>query len=49
MTLMLATAASRNAGGLEAAEWLGESLPVFSPDCGQDQFTAFLGTDPIRK
>jgi hypothetical protein len=30
---------------LEGTEFLGESLPLFGPDLGPDQFAAFLGTD----
>lgn len=30
---------------LEDTEFLGESVPLFGPDFGPDQFAAFLGTD----
>ncbi len=30
---------------LEGTEFLAESLPMFAPDYGPDQFAAFLGTD----
>jgi hypothetical protein len=30
---------------LEGTEFLGESIPMFEPDLGPDQFAAFLGTE----